>query len=193
MKIEKRRALIVVDYQNDFVTGSMGFEKALALEQPILHKIQKAKQEGVEVLFTLDQHPPARWQNPREKELPVVHCLKNTEGCALYGAVASCCDRHTLTFEKQTFGSLSLAKYLEEQQFLRMEFVGIATHLCVLSNIVLAQAACPQARIRVQTDCVASPHEKEHLRALTVMRQLHVEVLDPREETMDGKPSTKEH
>ena len=37
----------------------MGFAKALTLERPIVEKIDAAKQQGVEVLFTLDKHPPA--------------------------------------------------------------------------------------------------------------------------------------
>ena len=56
MQPNGRRALIVVDYQNDFVTGSMGFAKALTLERPIVEKIDAAKQQGVEVclLYTSD-------------------------------------------------------------------------------------------------------------------------------------------
>ena len=30
-----KKLLIVVDYQNDFVTGSLGFEKAVELEEPL--------------------------------------------------------------------------------------------------------------------------------------------------------------
>ena len=63
MRPNARRALIVVDYQNDFVTGPMGFAGAQTLERPIVAKIQAAKQQGAEVLFTLDKHPPARWQD----------------------------------------------------------------------------------------------------------------------------------
>ena len=39
MQPNGRRALIVVDYQNDFVTGSMGFAKALTLERPTVEDI----------------------------------------------------------------------------------------------------------------------------------------------------------
>lgn len=35
-----KKLLIVIDYQNDFVTGSLGSQQALALEQPIVEKIQ---------------------------------------------------------------------------------------------------------------------------------------------------------
>ena len=179
MQPNGRRALIVVDYQNDFVTGSMGFAKALTLERPIVEKIDAAKQQGVEVLFTLDKHPPATGKAGENQ--PPMHCVENTEGCALYGAVARCLDGTTPAFEKQTFGSLKLAKYLEERQFAEMEFVGVSTHLCVLSNAILAQAACPNARIRIDARCVASPTESDQQRALLAMQALHMEELAPKE------------
>ncbi len=179
MRPNARRALIVVDYQNDFVTGPMGFAGAQTLERPIVAKIQAAKQQGAEVLFTLDKHPPARWQD-QACQVPR-HCIENTEGCALYGAVACHLDSGTPVFEKQTFGSLKLAKYLEERQFQEMELVGVSTHLCVLSNAVLAQAACPQARIFLDARCVASPTESDQKRALCAMQALHMEVLAPKE------------
>lgn len=51
-----KKALIVVDYQNDFVDGALGFEKAPSLEPVIVEKITRAREEGSEVLFTFDTH-----------------------------------------------------------------------------------------------------------------------------------------
>ena len=36
-----KRCLIVVDYQNDFVCGSLGFDKAKQLDEPICKKIEE--------------------------------------------------------------------------------------------------------------------------------------------------------
>ena len=36
-----KRLLIVVDYQNDFVVGSLGFEKAKEIEQRIVELIKE--------------------------------------------------------------------------------------------------------------------------------------------------------
>ena len=33
--------LVVVDYQNDFVDGSLGFERAVALEPGIAQRVEK--------------------------------------------------------------------------------------------------------------------------------------------------------
>lgn len=41
-----KKLLIVVDYQNDFVTGSLGFDGATDLEEPIAAKIQEYRKLG---------------------------------------------------------------------------------------------------------------------------------------------------
>ena len=36
-----KKLLVVIDYQNDFVNGSLGFKKAEELEQGIYKKVKK--------------------------------------------------------------------------------------------------------------------------------------------------------
>ena len=42
----KKKLLIVVDYQNDFVAGSLGFPGAAAIEDNIAAKIQEYRELG---------------------------------------------------------------------------------------------------------------------------------------------------
>lgn len=177
MSGREKRALVVVDYQNDFVTGSLGFAGAAALEGAIADKIARAKRQGVKVLFTMDTHPQPYHETEEGRRLPVPHCLENTEGWQLYGRVAPLCDETTPMFHKETFGCLALANYLHDQRFTEIELVGVVTNLCVLSNAVLAKAACPQAVIRVDAACVACPREEDGRRALKMMEQMHIEIL----------------
>lgn len=51
-----KRCLIVVDYQKDFVDGSLGFEKAVTLDHGIAEKIRLYHSRGDDVMFTLDTH-----------------------------------------------------------------------------------------------------------------------------------------
>ena len=51
-----KKCLIVVDYQNDFVTGSLGFPQAKELDSRIAAKIDAYHQNGDDVLFTFDTH-----------------------------------------------------------------------------------------------------------------------------------------
>ena len=41
-----KRCLIVVDYQKDFVDGSLGFEKAVTLDHGIAEKIRLSHRRG---------------------------------------------------------------------------------------------------------------------------------------------------
>ena len=49
-----KRLLIVVDYQNDFVAGALGFEKAKTLEPYIASLIEQYKKKGDDVIFTIE-------------------------------------------------------------------------------------------------------------------------------------------
>ena len=71
-----KKALIVVDYQNDFVDGALGFEKAPLLEPVIVEKITRAREEGIEVLFTFDTHTENYLQTQEGKNLPIPHCIQ---------------------------------------------------------------------------------------------------------------------
>lgn len=51
-----KKCLITVDYQVDFVNGSLGFDGAEKLENAIAEKIEKYRAEGADVIFTLDTH-----------------------------------------------------------------------------------------------------------------------------------------
>ena len=51
-----RQVLVVVDYQNDFVTGALANPAAQALEQGIVQKVQAVLAVGGRVLFTRDTH-----------------------------------------------------------------------------------------------------------------------------------------
>ena len=46
--------LLVVDYQNDFVDGALGFPGAERLEKPIAEKIAAYRAAGDDVAFTFD-------------------------------------------------------------------------------------------------------------------------------------------
>ena len=51
-----KRLLIVVDMQNDFITGSLGTREAQQAVEPVVRKVLEYKEKGDEVVFTLDTH-----------------------------------------------------------------------------------------------------------------------------------------
>ena len=75
--------LIVVDMQRDFVSGALGSEQARAIVPAVAARIQQAKAENTQVVFTLDTHEE-NYMNTREgRFLPVPHCIRGTWGHAL--------------------------------------------------------------------------------------------------------------
>lgn len=166
------KLLIVVDFQNDFVNGSLGFKKAEELEQKIVQKIK----EYDDVIFTLDTHYDNYFDTLEGKKLPVKHCIKDTDGHKLYGEVGKYLDKAIKVFEKPTFPSLELANYLVGKDYDEVEICGLVSNICVLSNVVMVKAALPNARIIVNKNLTASFDEKLNEETFDILKGIHVDV-----------------
>lgn len=173
-----RQALIVVDFQKDFVDGSLGFAQARLLDGAICAKIKACHEQHQTVLFTLDTHADDYLQTQEGGKLPVVHCVKHTPGWALYGRSAELREADDLLIEKPGFGSLELANALRHAKFDRIELVGLVSNICVISNAVLAKAALPEAEIVVDAACTASADQSLHEKALDVMEGMQITVIN---------------
>jgi len=173
-----KKILVVVDYQKDFVNGSLGFDRAATLEKAIGQKIELYKHNGDEVVFTLDTHNDNYLQTQEGINLPVPHCIRNTEGWKVYGKIADLCDETTKRFEKATFGSLELAAYLANKKYDRVELIGVVSNICVISNAILAKAALPEAEIIVDASCTASFDESLNQKSLDVMQGMQIDIIN---------------
>ncbi len=171
------KCLIVVDYQNDFVTGSLGYPAAAALEKNIAAKIAKYRESGDAIIFTLDTHGEDYSKTQEGRNLPVPHCIENTPGHALYGQVADMCLEGDKAFRKNTFGSGALYEYLKENRFDSIELVGVVSNICVISNAILAKTAQPETPIIVDSACTASNDADLHKAGLAVMAGLQIMVI----------------
>ena len=171
-----KKLLIVVDYQNDFVTGSLGSEQALGVCEAICSRIAAARDEGIDVCFTLDTHGPDYMQTTEGKYLPVPHCFKNTEGWKLYAPVAAMVREGDIFVEKETFGSDRLFELIKKEGYTHVELCGVVTDICVISNAVVVRTANPQAEITVYKDAVATTNETKQQAALEVMASLQIQI-----------------
>ncbi|MBD5130180.1 MAG: cysteine hydrolase [Ruminococcaceae bacterium] len=171
------KALVVVDYQNDFVNGSLGFAGAELLEPIIVGKIEQYRKSGGRIIFTLDTHGEDYLETAEGRKLPVKHCVKGTEGHKLYGKVADCLYNDDIVIEKGTFGSLELAEFLAGKKYTEVEFCGLVTDICVVSNAVIAKAALPESRIVVDSSACASFDNEKHKAALEVMKSVQIDVI----------------
>ncbi|MEW9094658.1 MAG: isochorismatase family cysteine hydrolase [Clostridiaceae bacterium] len=177
------KLLVVIDYQKDFVDGTLGFEKAVTLEKGIYDKINKYLKNGDKVLFTYDTHYEEYLQTREGKNLPSVHCIKCTEGHKLYGKINDFSNsENTMHYEKKGFGispedMLQIANELGED-IKEIELVGVVTNICVISNVVLFQSQYREADIIVDASLCASFDETLHEKSLDVIEGLQGKVIN---------------
>ena len=171
-----KKLLVVVDYQNDFVNGSLGFPGAEALEETICEKIRAYQKAGNDVVCTLDTHGEDYSETQEGHKLPIPHCLRDTQGWELYGKTAELL-KDCRKFEKPVFGSAGLFEFLRETPYSSIELCGLVSNICVISNAVLARTAQPEAEIVVDAACTASNDPALNEAVLRVLEGLQVTVL----------------
>ena len=110
----KNKILIVVDMQEDFITGTLGSAQA----REVLPKVaEKVKNFEGEIIFTMDTHGEDYLDTQEGKNLPVAHCLENTPGWELASPLNTLCrEREAQRYKKGTFGSLALAQELKKRE-----------------------------------------------------------------------------
>ncbi len=181
-----KKLLIVVDYQVDFVDGTLGFEGAELLDARIARKIDEYREAGDAIYFTFDTHRRDYLETQEGRKLPIEHCIEGTEGHGLYGEVARHRQDTDRVFYKPAFGSSDLferlanlqstADALDTQPFESIELVGLVSNICVLSNAVLARTACPEVPVIVDASCTAAADPGMNEKALDILEGLQVEV-----------------
>lgn len=169
-----KKLLVVVDYQNDFVNGSLGFSGAEKLDERICKKIEQYREEGADVAFTFDTHDENYDKIQEGRLLPIAHCVKSTEGWKLYGKTANEIKAKDKCFIKHSFGSAEMFEYLKRSDYESVEFAGLVSNICVAANAVLAKTALPEAEIKVDSMCTASGDEKLNAEALDVLRGMQI-------------------
>jgi nicotinamidase/pyrazinamidase len=172
-----KHALIVVDFQVDFVSGSLGFAEALRLDAIIAAKMETYHQRGDDIYFTIDTHDDNYSTTYEGVQLPIRHCIKGTPGHQLYGEVGTLSKLAVKQFEKPTFPSLELANHLKNCAYDEVELCGLVSHICVLANAVMVKSALPNARILVDQTATASFDPLLHEQALAILRGLHIDVV----------------
>lgn len=170
--------LIVVDVQNDFVTGSLGSKEAENIIPHVLHRVNNFKGN---IFFTKDTHSEEYLSTQEGKKLPVEHCIKGTKGWELIDELEQLREERNLTvYEKNTFGSIELAEALRkeynENGIKSVELIGLCTDICVVSNALLLKAVLPEVPIYVSASCCAGVTPDSHQAALETMKSCQINI-----------------
>ena len=179
-KKNPNRLLIVVDMQNDFITGSLANKEA---EKTVPGICDLIKEWDGEVAVTLDTHGPDYLSTAEGAKLPVEHCLKGTGGQCLESSILrTLWDRKSEYFsiEKHTFGTNEWeSNYFKE--FTDIVLVGTCTDICVISNAILLKTFWPNANITVVSDLCSGVTPEKHAAALEVMRSCQIDIVTKNE------------
>lgn len=173
-----KKILIVVDMQKDFVDGALGTKEAVAIVPAAVKKIEGF--DG-EIFATLDTHFEDYMQTAEGKKLPVLHCIKRTDGWAFDKNVGEALEKKGFTpVEKLTFGSVDLPGMIKEAvagEDFTVELIGLCTDICVVSNALIIKAQFPDAQVKVDSACCAGVTPESHEAALKTMQMCQVEVV----------------
>lgn len=163
------RLLVVVDYQVDFVSGSLGFINADKIEKTIINAIKDHQKTNDDIVFTQDTHFADYLTTLEGKNLPIMHCIKGTPGHEIYGKVKKYSALVNKIYEKYTFGSLELANDVAKKNYKEITIVGLVTNICILSNALLLKAALPAANVIILQSGVDSYDKVLHQKTLDVL------------------------
>ena len=171
-----RKILIVVDMQNDFIDAALGTKEAAAIVENVKDKIRSYP--AADVIATMDTHGENYMSTQEGQNLPVIHCVKGTDGWMIRPDIADLLTGAKI-YEKPTFGSTALAadmKKLADEEEIELELIGLCTDICVVSNALLLKAFMPEVKISVDAACCAGVTPEKHQAALETMRscQIHV-------------------
>ena len=163
--------LIVVDMQNDFISGSLGTAEAQAIVGNVAEKI---KCFDGKVIFTRDTHEENYMDTHEGKKLPVSHCIIGTEGWQIHPALTPYVRE---VIDKPTFGSVTLAHLISAMDNVEsITLIGICTDICVISNAMLLKAFMPEVSITVDASCCAGVTPETHQAALTTMKMCQINI-----------------
>lgn len=142
------KALVVVDMQAEFIRQCGAADLVLKTA----NKIRARAKEGYEIIFTIDR-----------------------EGGGLAAELKAVCPQHRV-YHKHSYGCSRLVLDLYAEKPRVVEFCGVCTDVCVITNVLATMAFLPFAEIVVDGDCCASA-DGGHVAALSVMKACNVKVV----------------
>lgn len=173
------KILVVIDMQNDFTYGALKNDDAIGIIPAIEDKILSF--DG-EVIYTRDTHTKDYLETQEGRKLPVKHCIIGSEGWEIVKPLEELRQKkNAKTIDKPTFGSLELADYVlnlyNEGNVEEIEFIGVCTDICVISNAMLVKNTIPELTVKVDASCCAGVSKESHETALKAMAACQIEIV----------------
>jgi len=164
------KALIVIDFTNDFVNGSLPVgQPALDIQETVASITQTYVDQGDFVVMAVDLHEVNDPYHPETNLFPP-HNIRGTQGRELYGDLADVFHRNQNSIywmdktRYSAFCGTNLEIMLKERGITEVHLIGVCTDICVLHTAI--DAYNKGYRITVFEDAVASFNPGGHEWAL---------------------------
>lgn len=197
----KFKAVVIVDTQVDFITGSLKNDEAIKKIPNIVKQIEKEiadwrkavetpDEYSLKFYITQDTHSEDYLKKSEGKKLPIPHCIRDTNGWKIHPDIIKVLNDYIgevgLEFiEKNTFGSVDLPLEIADDLMnlrvkdteMSVDFMGFCTDICVVSNVLIIKAYYPEADINVYENCCAGVTVESHKAALETMKSCQINVV----------------
>ena len=179
-----RRALIVVDVQNDFCPGgSLAVERGDEVVAPLNRLIEEFLERGEPVFKSRDWHPARTKHFADYGGTWPVHCVQNTRGAEFHKDLLD--DPRIQIISKGTgdedsysaFDGTKLADLLRAEGVTELFVGGLATDYCVKNTVLDALRA--GFKVRALTDAMRAVNLRpgDDARAVEEMRRAGAEII----------------
>ena len=174
-----KKLLVVVDMQNDFITGALENKEGQMIVDKLADYIRDF--DG-DIIATRDTHTEDYMATQEGKKLPVPHCIRGTEGWNIVPAVQAALDKKAETasvryIDKPTFGSCKLGETVAAEAYTDVELCGVCTDICVISNALLIKAYAVETKVSVLKQLCAGVTPESHNNALNAMAACQVDIV----------------
>ena len=168
--------LIVVDMQNDFVTGTLGSKHAQNIVLPLKEYLNSLS-EDTYVILTRDTHDESYMESNEGLHLPILHCQFNTWGWQIVDELKDC--KHNRIINKPNFGigSGTWRNILKDIDVTTITLVGLCTDICVISNALSLKIAYPEVPVRVIEKLCMGVTKESHEKAIATMKMCQVDII----------------
>lgn len=188
---------IVIDAQNDFITGSLGSEWAntttddiakfldTVIDDPSTYDIWATQDTHYDENMVIPYTDKAYFQTLEGKKLPVLHCVKGTKGWELDERILPYIDANHIvekpTFMGYDFGTI-IAEELRRASMNHGKIIdeivlfGFYTSISVVSNALFLRGILPDKKISVIANLCADINEESHKAALAVMQNCQIDI-----------------
>ncbi len=163
-----KKAIIVVDMINDFVTGKLGSLRAQKIIPNIAALLKKARKQGIPVIYLRDAHT----KTDREMDIWGEHAMKGTGASEIVPELKP--EKNDIVIEKRWYSGFvdtELPSVLKKLGVDTLIILGVSTDICVQNNV--GHAYFSGYKTIVPQDCTASIDEEAHEQAIKYMKNIY--------------------